>query len=371
MALQTVTFPTVPVVRTHIIINSILVATAVAIVGLRLFARIVTGAKLWWDDYLILLSMPLGIGMLVIQGLYAPMGVGRPASETQPNMVVILKLTIAYALIYTACITIVKLSILFFYLRVFPSSKLRIATHIVIGLVSLWGLGSVLMFFFACRPFEATWNPLAGGTCADRISTFLAVGAYNIISDIIILALPLRTMWTLNTRSQMKVALTVLFLTGLLVSAVAVCRVITLTHLDMENVTGTMVWADFLSTLEANLGIICVSLPMLGPLVVKCTKGRGANNLGRCDLFDHPGQSGTRLRNRKKRPGLETLALQSIYDHGADTNHATTVSVAQASSPDGSQTHLNPPQCKASGQNRVREGAIFVESKWEIHRSRA
>ena len=144
------------------------------------------------------------------------MGVGRPVTETQPNMVVVLKLTVAYALIYTACITIVKLSILCFYLRVFPSSKLRIATQIVIGLVSLWGLGSLIMFFFVCRPFQATWNPLAEDSCADRISTFLAVGAYNIVSDIVILALPLRTMWTLNTRSQMKVALTVLFLTGLL-----------------------------------------------------------------------------------------------------------------------------------------------------------
>ncbi|KAL7818735.1 hypothetical protein V8C44DRAFT_175911 [Trichoderma aethiopicum] len=370
MALQTVTFPILPVVRTHIIINSILVALAVVIVGCRLYARIVTGAKLWWDDFLILISMPLGIGMLVIQGLYAPMGVGRHSSETQENLVIILKLTIAYALTYTSCITLVKLSILCFYLRVFPNSKLRIATQIVIGIVTLWGLGSVLMFFFVCRPFEATWNPLAGGTCSDRIATFLAVGAYNIVSDVIILALPLRTIWTLNTRSQMKVALTVLFLTGLLrVSVVASCRVITLTHLHMDNVTGTMVWADFLSTLEANLGIICVSLPMLGPLVVRYTKGRGANKLGRCSLFDQPVQSGSRRRSRKRRPGLETLALQSIYDHGADTNHATTVSVVQASSPDGSQTQLNPLQRELSGQPRVRGGAILVESKWEIHRS--
>lgn len=28
-----------------------------------------SGAKLWWDDYLILFSVPQGIGMLVIQGL--------------------------------------------------------------------------------------------------------------------------------------------------------------------------------------------------------------------------------------------------------------------------------------------------------------
>jgi hypothetical protein len=69
MALQTVTFPMEPLVKIHLIINCVLVFIALFIVGLRLFARFTSGANLWWDDYLILLSVPQGIGMLIIQGL--------------------------------------------------------------------------------------------------------------------------------------------------------------------------------------------------------------------------------------------------------------------------------------------------------------
>lgn len=35
------------------------------------------------------------------------------------------------------------------------------------------------------------------------------------------------------------------------------------------NLTGTMVYADFLSVFEPNLGILCVSLPMLGPIYAR------------------------------------------------------------------------------------------------------
>ena len=48
-----------------------------------------------------------------------PMGIGLPITETRPNLTVILKLTLSYAIIYTFCITMVKLSVLCFYLRLF------------------------------------------------------------------------------------------------------------------------------------------------------------------------------------------------------------------------------------------------------------
>ncbi|KAL7796479.1 hypothetical protein V8C37DRAFT_346297 [Trichoderma ceciliae] len=369
MALQTVTFPTEPVVKIHLIINCVLVFIAIFIVGLRLFTRFLSGAKLWWDDYLILLSMPQGVGMLIIQGLYSPMGVGRPITETLPNLVIILKLTISYALIYTTCISTVKLSVLFFYLRVFPNRQMRIATQIVIGIVGVWAVANILMFFLICRPFEANYNPAAGGTCGNQVTAFIAVGAYNIISDFVVLTLPLRTIWTLNTKKQMKISLSAIFLAGLLVSAVAVCRIITLTHLELANITGTMVWVDFLSTLEVNLGIICVSLPMLGPLLARYNDTRGASKLGQHGHSERSGQSGSKLSSRKRQPGPDTIALYSIYDHGGETIHAATVSAAEASSPDGSETHLSPPQFASSSLDRPGAGTILVESKWEIQRS--
>lgn len=62
-------FPMLPVVEAHLIINCVLAFFVLLVVGLRLVARFISGAKLWWDDYLILAALPQAIAMLVIQGL--------------------------------------------------------------------------------------------------------------------------------------------------------------------------------------------------------------------------------------------------------------------------------------------------------------
>jgi hypothetical protein len=69
MAVEYLPFKVLPIVKAHLIFNCILVLLTSAIVGLRLLARFDSGAKLWWDDYLIILAVPQGMGMLVIQGM--------------------------------------------------------------------------------------------------------------------------------------------------------------------------------------------------------------------------------------------------------------------------------------------------------------
>jgi hypothetical protein len=64
-----VVFPVLPIVKVHLIINCVLAFLTVCVVGLRLVARFMSGAGLWWDDYLIMFAMPQGIGMLIIQGM--------------------------------------------------------------------------------------------------------------------------------------------------------------------------------------------------------------------------------------------------------------------------------------------------------------
>ena len=122
-----VEFPVLPVVKTHVIINSVLGLLAVVIVGLRFVARTLAGAGLWWDDYLVLLALPQGIVMIIIEGLCkyqstdilhvkfsirhqnlwmltsepgAPMGIGYNVSEVLPNFGNLLKMHIAYEIIY-------------------------------------------------------------------------------------------------------------------------------------------------------------------------------------------------------------------------------------------------------------------------------
>lgn len=69
MALEYQTFPIQPLVKAHFVINCVVVAITLTVVILRMVSRFIASAKLGWDDYLILLSMPQGIGMLVIQGM--------------------------------------------------------------------------------------------------------------------------------------------------------------------------------------------------------------------------------------------------------------------------------------------------------------
>lgn len=152
------------------------------------------------------------------------MGVGYNITETLPNLEVLLKLMVAYAILYTFCISFIKLSVLFFYLRVFVNDRFRFITFVVIGVVSAWTLANILLLFLICRPFAANYDLTIDGVCGDRPTAFIAIGAYNIITDVIILVLPIPTIWSLRAQRKWKIGLTAIFLLGLVVSGVAVGR---------------------------------------------------------------------------------------------------------------------------------------------------
>lgn len=122
-------------------------------------------------------------------------------------------------------------------------------------------------------------------------------------------------------------------------------RIAALTHLDLDNITGTMVWVDFLSTTEVSLGILCVSLPMLGPLLSKYQSHRGASRLERTP-DENPSTSSNRRGgpnlSGKKQPGTDTLILQSIDGYKEPNYAAYSSANVEIPSRDGSEASLNP-----------------------------
>jgi hypothetical protein len=302
------------------------------------------------------------------------MGVDYPITETLPNIVPLLKLMVSYALIYSFCISTVKISVLFFYLRVFVNERLRLATKIVMGFVASWTITNILLLLLICRPFKANYTPTLSTThCGNQVQAFISIGAFNIISDVLICALPIPTIWSLTAKRKMKITLSGLFMIGLLfvshnyralwtrlltnhcrVSAIAVGRIVALTHLDLNDITGTMVWVDFLSTTEVSLGILCVSLPMLGPLLRRYQSHRGASRFERTPDEDSSTPSNRRAPkfSGKKQPGSDTLILQSI-DGYQDPSYSNFPSAnVEISSRDGSEASLNPmakPEASRTG----------------------
>lgn len=373
MALEYVEYPVLPIVKVHLIINSIVVFIAVLVVGLRIASRFLSGAKLWWDDYLILLALPQGIGMLVIQGLWAPMGVGVQMSPSFPltNLLYILKLLLSYQLIFTVAITTIKLSVMLFYMRVFVNHGLRLATKIAMGFVLLWGLGAVLQVFLICRPFAATYDPRIPGVCGSQVASFIATGSFNVVTDILILGLPIPTVWSLKMSVRAKLGLTGVFMIGLLVSVVSVIRIVTLTQLDLVgNLTGTMVWPDFWSPLEINLAIICVSMPMLGAMFKRCAARRSSSKLdvssNSTNGFTSGGSKFSKLKNGNY--GVDGYDLETIYAPNIEVHHqsaaVTTSNGIGRSGEHGSDVALSPEPIPFPSDQ---EG-IKVQTKWAVSR---
>jgi hypothetical protein len=144
------------------------------------------------------------------------MGVGYPVTETLPNLVTILKMLVAYEFIFATCISTIKMSVMFFYLRVFVNDGLRLTTKLMMGFVFLWSLGNILQVFLICRPFAATYDPTIKSKCGNQVVSFIAIGAFNVITDAIILTLPIPTIWGLKMSRSARLGLSAVFLIGLM-----------------------------------------------------------------------------------------------------------------------------------------------------------
>ncbi|KAK6201989.1 hypothetical protein LQW54_009202 [Pestalotiopsis sp. IQ-011] len=239
-------FPVLPVVKAHFIFNCVLTSLAICVVGLRVYSRLPYKTGLGWDDALILFAV----------------------------------LLVAYELIYATSISTIKLSVLCFYLRMFVNGGLRRSTKFAIAFVLLWTVGNILQVFLICRPFAATYDPTVPGTCGDQVGSFIAIGAFNIITDVVIFFLPIHTIWNLQMRTGAKVGVVAVFLIGILTSIVGVFRIVSLLSVHLKgNLTGTMVYADCLSTIEPNLAVLCVSPPVLGAAADLVPVARPAHRL--------------------------------------------------------------------------------------------
>jgi len=125
-------------------------------------------------------------------------------------------MVIPFQLTYCWALALIKLSILAWYRRVFVNRGVQIATKACIAFVSLWLVANTLQIFLICRPLEKLWNPLVPGHCGNQKVGYVAIGVFNLVTDVVILLLPISTVWKLPVRTASKIGLTFVFTLGLL-----------------------------------------------------------------------------------------------------------------------------------------------------------
>lgn len=121
-----------------------------------------------------------------------------------------------YALewIYLAAVALPKLSILCLYLRIFVQKPYRMVTYVIIGMVISNWIAFILASTFQCSPVEYQWNKKISGHCFDVQTYYKFVNVPNILTDAVMLVLPMPMVWHLNIPRTHKLGLTVVFLAG-------------------------------------------------------------------------------------------------------------------------------------------------------------
>lgn len=117
-------------------------------------------------------------------------------------------------IVYASAIMAIKLSILLFYRRLFITARFKLVTSIIIGIVLIWWLAVVIVQLLQCRPIQAIWDFSITATCINGTWYYIGVAVPNITTDVIMLCLPVRMVWRLQTSRVHKFALTLTFLTG-------------------------------------------------------------------------------------------------------------------------------------------------------------
>ena len=122
-------------------------------------------------------------------------------------------------MIYIPTIFAVKLSLFLLYRTIFVPGPKSIPYEVfqaVIIVNVLFYIANLPLEIWPCTPRSKYWAPWKPGTCIDNEKVYISGGSINIVSDFIILAVPIYEVWQLQMSARRKMGISAIFATGLL-----------------------------------------------------------------------------------------------------------------------------------------------------------
>lgn len=119
--------------------------------------------------------------------------------------------------IYFVAQGLVKISILLFMLRIFPKQDMRKLIYGVCGIIVAYTIAFFFATLFQCQPISFLWKQLDSnfpGKCNDiHLQAWIAAGI-NIVLDIVVIVLPIKSLWNLQASLPKKITAISMFSLG-------------------------------------------------------------------------------------------------------------------------------------------------------------
>lgn len=289
--------------------------------GLRCLARLYVGAQSWgMDDWVMCAVILFMIPLCVLSIPLSQHGLGLDMWFVEfDNITSILYYYFWDEMLYITSLALTKVSILFFYLKVFPKRSFRICVYILIGLNICYALGYDLVLVFQCSPINGAWLSWDGEYDAKCVSINIlgwSAAAINIALDLATILLPLPELFQLSMSWKKKVQILLMFMVGFFVTIVSAIRLRSLIEFGTtQNVTQDYVEVGYWSTIEVPVGIICACMPAIRSLFSKVLPSLfGTTRGGKSEYYGYSnGKSHNRVYSSKLSSGKP--ALNSTSDN--------------------------------------------------------
>ena len=173
------------------------------------------------DDYFIVATLCTGIPASVMNahGLTVN-GLGKDIWTVPFKQITdFLHFFYAMEVLYFAQVALLKLSLLFFYLRIFPANTIKRIIWITIAFDVLFGIAFVLAGIFQCQPINYYWNQWDGehkGKCFNVNALAWANAAISITLDLWMLGIPMSQLVHIKLHWKKKVGVALMFIVGTL-----------------------------------------------------------------------------------------------------------------------------------------------------------
>jgi len=171
---------------------------------------------------------------------------------------------------YTIALYALKVAFMIFFWDLSPYRTMRCMIVVVFILHTATCLVAVFTVWFECQPLSFWNHPLEAKWMPALKSLWIGIGAFLILGDLALLAIPIPYVWRLRIERREKIIVIGLFLLGSIVCGATVLRVThAVAYVDQLDITYKVGSAEFWATFELQLGVVVSCLPALRSLFVR------------------------------------------------------------------------------------------------------
>ncbi|CAG9988282.1 unnamed protein product [Clonostachys byssicola] len=356
----------------HILIFCFMAPIALMALLQRFYTKIFLSKGLQIDDFFMLLGWLTAILTQVLmltsisKRLFCSHSFEMPLADYESYALY----SYVTAPIYMMCNGFTKLSLLLFYLQISPQTWFRRAVWVSIAVVSLSSLIIVCFMYFGCSPPQKAFRLKTEGHCVNAGIFYIATAVSNIVTDVILFVLPIPMVYALRMPRIQKFGAMMVFGIGSITIGTSVVRLALLpVVLKSPDPSWDGCPADVWTFVEANLFIICGSMPTLRKFF-KHLMPRLMGSSGQSSGYRNPAspgpsntlQSGGNVisRLRHKRKSYAQFASDGEENELQDFRGGDTTKKQR------SVTVTTADQSQVPGDNHSDEGAILQTKSFTL-----